>query len=287
MSWRSVPLQLCAAAMGSILLGGCGQLSDELGYNGVGIPSPVNIAAFYEETDKGVALSGGGRLTAGEYLLTSLSYTNEKCHIFFEKLEAFKQDSQFLDTILAAAIAAGSPLLSLNASAEAIANVTSGIASANLLNKHKNDIYAFATFKESLKQHVIAEMADFQAKRGLDLYAQSQLGIVPDYVDEGSIKKVALRTSPVTHVRVSEKRVGSFLNSKSTAHHLLARSIAADYAAICSLANMRRIIEASLNATTRQSGARNGNPIAPSTSDTVAKTETPREGQLPKVPPGG
>lgn len=287
MVWRNVPRQLSAVVMGSVLLGGCGQLSNEFGHNGVGIPAPTEIAAFYEETDKGSALSKGRRLKAGEYLLTSLTYTNEKCHVFFEKLEAFKQDSEFLDKVLTAAIAAGSPLLSLNASAEAIANVTSGIASASLLNQHKTDIYAFATFKESLKQHVIAEMADFQAKRGLDLYAQWEMGVVPDYVEQGGIKKLALRTNPQTYINVSEPKAVSYLKSDSPSHLLLARSIAADYAAICSLANMRRIIEASLNVTTTQSSATLGNPIAPSTSDTVAKTETPREGQVPQAPNGG
>jgi hypothetical protein len=85
-------------------------------------------------------------------------------------------------------VASGSPLLALSASVskEAVANVTS-LSAANLINKQAGDIYAFATYRESLKTHVFEALADFQAKKGLDILTQARYGIYVYSSEDGSI----------------------------------------------------------------------------------------------------
>ena len=271
MRLRALSKHLLAAIAGS-LAAACGLLSNEVGNTGVGIPTPAQIATYYKATAEGMILdSSGRRITVGEYLLASLTYTNEKCHLFFERLEAFRQDSQFLDQVLTAAVASGSPLLALSASVskEAVANVTSGLAAANLLNKRAGDIYAFATYKESLKTHVFEALADFQAKKGLDILTQARYGVYVYTSEDGSTATVTLNTEPPRSIRIDKRRAAAFIDSDLPMDIMIARSMATDYAAICSLANMRRIVAESL-AVTKTIANTTGNPSAPTTTKTKA-----------------
>ena len=51
-------------------------------------------------------------------------------------------------------------------------------------------------------------------------------------------------------LKVDKKRATAFFGSFAVIDMMIARTIASDYAALCSLANMRRIVTESLNATT-------------------------------------
>ena len=84
------------------LLAGCG-------FNPLGaeMPKPVTVAGYLHETTTGSISANGEPLTAGEYLVASVSYTNEKCHEFFNNLEKLKQDSAFLDSLLTSVVATG------------------------------------------------------------------------------------------------------------------------------------------------------------------------------------
>ena len=118
----------------------------------MGNPTPSTIAGYVKETEDGTIMdsANGQSLTAGEYIAASISYTNEKCHNFFNVLEHFKQDSELIDTVITAAVAAGSPLLALtSASKSTQALVVSGLTFGNQYNKAVADIFAFSPSKNS------------------------------------------------------------------------------------------------------------------------------------------
>jgi hypothetical protein len=71
-------------------------------------------------------------------------------------------------------------------------------------------------------------------------------------------------------LKVDKKRATAFFGSFAVIDMMIARTIASDYAALCSLANMRRIVTESLNATTTKART-NGSPSAPATTITEAK----------------
>ena len=58
MRMRFVTRQLAAAVMSGIALGGCGSISEEFGYNGVGIPKTSQIAAYYADAGNQAILNG-------------------------------------------------------------------------------------------------------------------------------------------------------------------------------------------------------------------------------------
>lgn len=203
---------------------------------GVGIPPPATIAEYASRT-----VQDSAKLGAGEYVAASISYTDEKCRIFFDLLEHYKQDSTLIDSVITAAIAAGSPLLALGASKEVLAVTTSSLSFANQYNKAAAEIFGFTTFKEQLMKHVL---------QGLDVY----------------------KTKTV-YDRLEVYRRGNgrpFNNSRELSDLLLARSISAEYASLCSLAEMRRIVGEALNATTRKEGEA-GQNTAVAASNTAAK----------------
>jgi hypothetical protein len=106
---RFLFLLLCAC------LGGCGAFEFFPNSTGVGIPSSANVRDYAIETVAGATYEAKrgvtSRMSAGAYIIASVAHTNERCHKFFEALEKFKQDSEIIDKILTAGVAAGSPLL--------------------------------------------------------------------------------------------------------------------------------------------------------------------------------
>lgn len=266
-----------------ILLTACGGSVDFLkNPGGVGIPSATSARFYYDETTSGAKNADNVSLSAGEYLIASFSHTNAKCHEFFEALEKYRQDSDFIDKVITAGVAAGSPLLGLvGASGSAVARFTSGLSLANQTNKYASDIYAFATFREQLKDHVFDSMSTFQKGRGLDLLPKSQIGLYIDGSDETvdtfagskSIRRVSLTTGDT--IRVDVEQVREFLASTKPIHLIIARDIATDYAAKCSLANMKKIVVRALNATRTVSEA--GGLGSPSTDKTEAKEQISAE----------
>ena len=270
-----MPWQLCAAAIGGLLAAGCGSFSENFGSGGVGIPSTSAIANYYSETGQQALIADSKeRLTVEQYLITSLTFTNVKCHGFFEKLEEFRQDRDFIDQIITAAIAAGSPWLALTNSAKTVARITSILSVGNQLNKESADIYAFYAFRKSLKRHVFQGLADFQTKKGLDLLVQSRYGLkmqvlYPDSNDH-NVARIQLNADSKLSIDVNVVQLRAFLSSKQTEDLLIAQTIATDYAVICSLENLRRIVEDSLDSSSTTALA-DPNPASP----TVTKTASP------------
>lgn len=203
--------RLLAVVAATGLLAACGFTPD-----GVGEVTPSAVNGYYTET-----ASDSGGMTAGEYLVASVSYTNQKCHEFFTKLALLKENSRFLDDVLTAGIAAGAPLMTtFGVGASTVGAWTSGVNFANGVNKTAADIYLFADFKNELQPLVFREMDDFLDKKGLSKLAQ-------DYI--------------------RDRAKSPFLVSQKTVDLMLARNLATDYAAKCSLPNMRTLIAASLN----------------------------------------
>jgi len=168
---------------------------------GVSIPAPQTLTSYVKETEAGIIVDGNNRrLSAGEYVFASISYTNERCHQFFNVLEHFKQDSELIDKVLTAAVAAGGPLVALNASKSAVAAVTSGVSFANQYNQYVADIFAFSAYKDQLMKHVFDAMGS--------------------YVNDLNTKK------PI-FVNVAFNP-----NASDTLNLMIARSIASDYASL-------------------------------------------------------
>lgn len=277
-----VTRRLMAVVMGGVLVGGCGSISDEFGLNGVGIPATKDITNYYNATSQQAFLNTETqtRITVEQYLLTSITYTNTKCHNFFEQLEQFRQDRDFIDQIVTAALAAGSPWLALSNSAKVVAKVTSALSIGNQLNKYTADIYAFYTFRKSLKRHVFEALGDFQSKKGLDLIVQDRYGVKFESElisgNGGSVYRIKLNTKTETKLEVDVTQLRAFLASPLTEDLLIAQTIATDYAVICSLENLRRIIEQSLDVAITTADAQ-ANPAAPTVTKTTSSDAVAEE----------
>lgn len=255
---RRVPPIACG-----LLLLGCGLAEFHENKGGVKHPGPATLAAFVAETESGSIIDAqtGRGLTAGEYIVASIVYTNEKCRHFFDLLEHFKQDSSLIDKVITAAIASGSPLLAIKGSKEAVAAVTSALSFANQYNKFYADIFAFSGYKEQLMKHVLDSMASTLHEGNWDKYIAKRLTGEVEFCDK---------------VTTSNR----FMCSRTSVDLMIARSFAADYASKCSLAHMRQITQKALENTEtkvdKKTGAPNeqspSNPLKPTTTNTTPKT---------------
>ena len=279
----SVPRQLLAVVMGGVLVGGCSAADFVINPVGVGSPSPTKVAGYLQETQDGAILNASGRpMNAGEYLIASMAFTNEKCHAFFDTLERFKEDSTLIDKVLNAAAAAGSPLLAAtNASGLGVAQFTGILNFSNLINNNYREIYTFADFKEPLQTHVFDVMADFRSKNGLSTLTRSLIGVnlfhnsktnfinPVDYRPQnvvlnstsascstadnyGIVIPAGVKadgTPDKVEMSVNYCKINEFLHSTDPIHIMVARNIASEYASLCSIANMRTIIFQALHST--------------------------------------
>lgn len=237
-------MRILAASALALFLAGCGA-----NITGVGIVAPADVRAYYQETAAEI-----GDMTAGEYLVASVSYTNQKCHEFFDQLAKLKEDSSFLDQVITAGIAAGTPLATLyGVGATTVGTWAAGAGVVNELQKDAANIYLFAEFKEELKPLVFREMQSFMVKNKLAGILDVRIGFRS--IDELSEdERVA-----------SPQLVRQFLDSNSTQAQIIARNLATDYAAKCSLANMRTLIADSLQKNNgKQTGE--GGALAPTTA---------------------
>jgi len=261
--WRTFALPVC------LFLSGCSSFEFFSSQTGVGVPSPSVVRDYQAET---VLESTGSttpmHLTAGRYIIASVGYTNNKCLKFFDLLEKFKQDSELVDKVITAGIAAGAPLLALAGvtSGADVARITSELALGNQVNKYASDIYAFNTFREQLKGHVLDSMDSFQKKKGIDLFFQSRVGILN--LDAGTGQDlVDITLGDGSRFKGSLKRLNRFLNSEEPEDLMIARDVASDYASLCSLASMRKIVVEALASTkTGISGSGAGAPTNTATS---------------------
>lgn len=281
-----------------LLLSGCSFADYLNNTSGVGIPSTATVKSYMTQTVEESIIDTPvpsvsrieGMMTPGQYLVASIGYTNEKCHQFFELLERFKQDSSLLDKVLTAASTASSPLMVAGgAPKSAVAGLTSALGFTNQLNKATAEIYAFATFKEQLKEHVFAAMTSFQQQKGLDWIYKIRTGqmseeamknqqastgqghcrIIPAEVPIGSVDK---NNRPETKViYVDSCVIHDFFHKPDAINLMIARSIAADYAALCSLAHMKKIVTAVLEKTTTKTNPEATSLQGPTSTIAVAK----------------
>lgn len=218
-------MKMSAVAVGlafCVGLSGCGVQDFYENKGGVGLASPETIVGFYKQTASGsiVDTRSNKTLTAGEYLVASISYTNERCHHFFNVLEHFKQDSSLIDAVISAAVTAGAPLLAPVVTSRYVAGFSSALTFGNTYNKKAAEIFAFSDYKEQLMTHVFSAMNSYVETWNSDAKL-SLFGFDGD-------KRAFLKDGSVTSLMV-------------------ARSMAADYASLCSLAQMRQIVSGALN----------------------------------------
>lgn len=160
---------------------------------------------------------------SSEYFLASVNYTNQRCDEFFDKLSRFQQDSSFGDKVIASAISAGTPLMAAYRVGEtAIAATAAGAAFAQNVNKFTAEIYAFSSYSSQLKRHVRDQMSQYLKD------------VQTDWKD-GRLQQGACSV------------VGQCFNELE--RMIVVRGRAQAYANICSIMNMRAIIESSLSNT--------------------------------------
>ncbi len=251
-------MRIFASSALALIVAGCG-----FNAAGVGVVAPADVRAYYQETAADV-----GDMTAGEYLVASIAFTNQNCHEFFDKLAKLKEDSDFIDQVITAGIAAGAPLAAAySVGTSTIASWAAGAGLANELQKDAANIYLFAEFKEELKPLVFREMQSY--------LVQSKLaGILDVTIGFRNVKQLAAAE------QVGEPdAVERFLNSQRTDALIVSRNMANDYAAKCSLSNMRTLISDSLrknggdqndvNSKNGKDDALKGGALAPSTAAEV------------------
>ena len=204
--------------LGLIVLSGCSNSVDAL----LSTPTPTQVAVFASETgDLSVAdVNGPRRMFSSEYLLASINYTNQRCDEFFDRLARFQQDSSFVDKVLASSIAASTPLMAAyGVGANAVAVTAATVAYAQNVNKFTSEIYAFAPYASQLKRHV---------KDQMEAYLK---GITSDWKN-GRLQSTACNST------------GGCFNEVERL--VVVRGRAQQYANICSIANLRAIVNSSL-----------------------------------------
>jgi hypothetical protein len=238
---RSFGRAINFAAATSILtsLVGCGVQDFYENKGGVGALTPAAVTTYFNATGA-ISDAKGRRLTAREYLIASIAHTNERCINFFNVLEHYKQDASLIDSVISAAVLAGAPLLAPVITAKNVAGFTSALTFANTYNKSAAQIFAFSDYKEQLMAHVFGAMQSYV-----------------ENLHYPNIKITAFNDSTISE----------------TERLMVARSMASDYASLCSLAQMRQIVSGALNKSeTKIRKDTSPNFLAPSYPTTTAKT---------------
>jgi hypothetical protein len=211
---------ILAIGLASALLAGCSSQFDNLA-----APTPTQVSTYASETGKLMVFDGTKerQMYSSEYLLASINYSNQRCDEFFDKLARYQQDSSFADKVLASAIAAGTPLLAVyKASEAAIATTGAALALTQNVNKFASEIYAYSAHAGQLRRHVKDQMADFLKNR------------------EGDWTNGRLKLETC-------KAVGGCYNELE--RMVFVRGQAQAYANICSVTNLKAIVESSLSNT--------------------------------------
>lgn len=211
-----IALPLC------LVLGACSSQIDTL----TATPTPAQVSVFASESGTAVVsdATGSRPMYSSEYLLASINYTNQKCDEFFDRLAKFQQDSSFVDKVLASSIAAATPLMaSYGVAAAPIAVTAASIAYAQNINKFTAEIYAFVPYASQLKRHVKDQMSAYLT------------GINSDW-KQGRLQSSACSST------------GGCYNELERL--VVVRGRAQQYANICSIGNLRAIVDSSLANTT-------------------------------------
>lgn len=202
-----------------LVLCGCGKSIDAQ----LAAPTPTEVSQYAIDSGAVVVNDSRGaprQMYSSEYLLASINYTNQKCDEFFDQLTRFNQDSSFVDKVLAASISAATPLMAAyNVGANGVAVAAASVAYAQNVNKFASEIYAFAPYATQLKRHVKEQMTDYLK------------GISADW-RQGRLQDNAC------------VQTGGCYNEIERL--VVVRGRAQQYANICSIANLRSIIDSSL-----------------------------------------
>jgi hypothetical protein len=205
----------------SLAVAGCSNID-----NLIATPTPAQVSGYASETGTLTVTDETGRprpMYSSEYLLASINYTNQKCDEFFEKLARYQQDSSFVDKVLASSIAAATPLMAAyGVAANPVAITAASVAYAENLNKFASEIYTFAPYASQLKRHVKDQMTQYLT------------GISSDWKN-GRLQTVACNSTGGCYNEVERL--------------VVVRGRAQQYANICSLANLRAIVDSSLSNT--------------------------------------
>jgi hypothetical protein len=214
--WPLLFLPLC-----SIVVAGCSNSIDAL----IATPTPTQVSGFAGETGVLTVTDATGTrpMYSSEYLLASINYTNQKCDEFFDRLARFQQDSSFVDKVLASSITAATPLMAAyGVAAGPVAVTAATVAYAQNINKFTSEIYAFAPYASQLKRHVKDQMTDYLK------------GISSDW-KMGRLQSAACSSTGGCYNEVERL--------------VVVRGRAQQYANICSIANLRAIVDSSLSNT--------------------------------------
>jgi len=173
---------LAGLFLSTTTLGGCASADFFRSTTGASLPGPGEERDYAVETLSGAQApgpqGGGGTMSPGAYIVATVVHTNQKCTAFFDELEKVQQDSEWLNKVLTAGAAAGSPLVALvGATGFQVANFTSALSFTNQLNQYSADVYAFRTYSQSLKKHVFDGMSAYQRSRGIDIYFEILVGV--------------------------------------------------------------------------------------------------------------
>jgi hypothetical protein len=232
------------------LFGGCSNSIDAL----IATPTPTQVSVFASETGALTVSDANGvvrPMYSSEYLLASINYTNQKCDEFFDKLARFQQDSSFVDKVLASSISAATPLMAaFGVAANPVAITAATVAYAQNLNKFTAEIYAFAPYASQLKRHVKEQMDDYLK------------GITSDW----KVGRLQVSACPET---------GGCYNEVERL--VVVRGRAQQYANICSIANLRAIVDSSL--ANIKSVCKPTNPTVNATGAAVTNCQS--QGKLP------
>jgi hypothetical protein len=217
---QSVFKRFAPALLAGLLFGGCSSQFDNLL-----TPTPAQVSTYASDSARVTVFDGTKerQMYSSEYLLASINYSNQRCDEFFDKLARFQQDSSFADKILASAIAAGTPLMAAYKVGETtIAATGAALALTQNVNKFASEIYAYSAHAGQLRRHVKDQMADFLKNREGDWAGG----------------KLKLETC---------KAVGGCYNEVE--RMVFVRGQAQAYANICSVTNLKAIVESSLSNT--------------------------------------
>jgi hypothetical protein len=209
-------LPLCSFAVA-----GCSNID-----NLIATPTPAQVSGYASETGTLTVTDETGKprpMYSSEYLVASINYTNQKCDEFFDKLARFQQDSSFVDKVLASSIAAATPLMAAyGVAANPVAITAASVSFAENVNKFTSEIYTFAPYASQLKRHVKDQMTDYLKQMSSDW-------------NLGRLTSSACSTTGGCYNEVERL--------------VVVRGRAQQYANICSLANLRAIVDSSLSNT--------------------------------------
>ena len=216
------------AAAVCLLLAGCSDFAGPGGFGITGVAPGSNseVAAYSDALTPG---SPAGPLTPNDYILTSLAMTDERCEAFFQKLKQLREDSSLINQVLNAAVAVASPL--------GAAKSVTAINAVAALNNQVPEIYAFAQHADGIHRQVKELMSSYRSTHYLNDLVRYNFGVAAPASAGANAQRLnaALLSKP-----------GDPLYRGQMA---IARSVAVNYASLCTIPTIDDIVAGALNNT--------------------------------------